>query len=80
MSEHRNCHECGGSESHHFDGCIYEGTSDVGGRSSYGRCGSSITTGKCWGIYVMALVIGYGINELLGVIIIIALILGLIAS
>lgn len=73
MSEQGHCHDCGGYGGNHFDGCTYEGTGDVG--RHYGRGSSSdIPAGKCWALYIVALIIGYGINELLGAIILIGLI------
>lgn len=81
MSEHRHCHDCGGHDGIHFDGCTYEGTGDVGGMPSYGRGRSSnVSAGKMWALYIAGLVIGYGINELLGVIIIIGAIFWLCVS
>jgi len=81
MSEHGHCHDCGGHDGKHFEGCIYEGTSDVGGHFSYGRGGSSNhSAGKCWAWYILALILGYGINELIGVIMIIGLIFWLCVS
>lgn len=74
MSEHGNCPDCGGSDGHHYNDCIYDGTS--GGYSSYSKRSSSDLNPKtCWIWYILALIMGYGINELLGVIIMIALIL-----
>lgn len=79
MSENRNCHDCGCSDGHHFNDCIYDGTD--GGYTSYSRgSGSNISAGKWWLAYIVAMFIGYGINELLGVIILLGLIFGLIVS
>lgn len=51
------------------------------GHSSYSRgTGTQVPTGMWWIGYVIALVIGYGINELLGVIILIGLAFWLAAS
>ena len=80
MSEHGHCYDCGGHDGNHFDGCTYEGTGNVGGRPSYGKGGNSVSMGKFWGIFILALVIGYGINELLGIIIIIGLFFRLCVS
>lgn len=64
---HGHCHDCGGTDGHHYNDCIYDGTD--GGYSSYTRGGGSgASSGKWWIGYIVALIIGYGINELLGVI------------
>lgn len=74
MSEHGHCRDCGGTDGHHEIDCIYDGTD--GGYSSYSRGGGSgISSGKWWICYIIALIVGYGINELLGVIIMIGLII-----
>lgn len=79
MSEHGHCHDCGGSDGHHFNDCTYDGTD--GGYSSYSRrSGSNVSAGKWWIGYIIALIIGYGINELLGVIIMIGLIFWLLVN
>ena len=79
MSEHGHCLDWGGTDGHHYNDCIYDGTDS--GYSSYSRGGgSSASSGKWWIGYIIALIIGYGINELLGVIIIIGLIFWLLAS
>ena len=75
MSEHGHCPDCGGSNGNHFDDCTYEGTDVNAGHSRVG--GSSVSSGKWWIIYIIALIIGYGINELLGVIIMLGLIVWL---
>lgn len=81
MSEHGHCHDCGGHDGNHFDGCTYEGTGSVGGYSSSGRGRSSnLPAGKFWGIFILAMILGYGINELLGVIILIGLIFWALVS
>ena len=79
MSKHGHCHDCGGTDGHHYNDCIYDGTD--GGYSSYSRGGGSgASSGKWWIGYIVALIIGYGINELLGVIIMIGLIFWLLVS
>lgn len=78
MSEDRHCHECGGNDGLHYHGCTYEGTD--GERVSISSGGGNVSVGKWWIGYVIALVIGYGINEFLGVIIMLVLIFWLIVS
>ena len=78
MSEDRHCHECGGNDGLHYHGCTYEGTD--GERVSFSSGGGNVSSGKFWIIYIIAMVIGYGINELLGVIIMVGLIFWLIVS
>lgn len=49
--------------------------------SSYRRGrGSNVSVGKWWAMYIGALIIGYGINEFLGTIILIGLIFWLCVS
>ena len=76
MSENNHCHDCGGSDGHHYDGCSYEGTEE-GYSSNYRGRGTNVSSGKWWIGYIVALIIGYGINELLGAIILIGLIVWL---
>ena len=79
MSENRgHCPDCGGSDGWHYSDCIYEGTEGRGGCSSHSRGSSSDSGGKVWLFYIVALIIGYGINELLGVILLIGMIFWLI--
>lgn len=78
MSDDRYCRECGGSEGFHYHGCTYEGTD--GGHISFKRSGGNVSAGKWWIGYIIALVIGYGINEFLGVIIMLGLIFWLIIN
>lgn len=79
MSEHGHCHDCGGSYGHHYNDCIYDGTD--GGYSSYSRRnGTNVSVRKWWIGYVIALIIGYGINEFLGAIILIGLIFWLLVN
>ena len=81
MSEHGNCPECGGSDGNHFNDCTYDGTSGESFYSSYSRrSGSSASSGKVWSFYIIALLIGYGINELLGAILLIGLIFWICVS
>lgn len=75
MSEYGRCPDCGGSNGNHFDDCTYEGTDVNVGHSKIG--GSSVDSGKWWIIYIIALIIGYGISQLLGVIIMLGLIVWL---
>ena len=76
MSEYdRHCPDCGG-DGFHYNDCIYDGTEGHGGYSSGHRSGGSNGSGgKFFAWFILALVIGYGINELLGTIIMIGLIL-----
>lgn len=76
MSDYdRHCPDCGG-DGFHYNDCIYDGTEGYGGYSSGRRSGGSNGSGgKFWILYILALVIGYGINELLGTIIMIGLII-----
>lgn len=79
MSEDRgHCPDCGGSDGWHYSDCIYDGTEGWGGYSSHSRRGSSGSDGKVWLFYIIALIIGYGINELLGAILLIGMIFWLI--
>lgn len=79
MSEDsRNCPECGGSDGLHYNDCIYDGTDGPGGYSSGSRGGLSGSSGKIWLFFIIALIIGYGINELLGAILLIGMIFWLI--
>lgn len=78
MSEHRHCYDCGGTDGHHYNDCIYDGTDS--GYSSRRRTSTNVSMGKWWALYVIALVIGYGINELLGVILLIGLIFWLLVN
>ena len=81
MSEynHENrCHECDATGGHHYPGCTYEGTEgNYRYSSGSGGC-SSGSGGKVWLFYIIALIIGYGINELLGAILLIGMIFWLI--
>lgn len=79
MSEDRgHCPDCGGSDGFHYSDCIYDGTDGPRGYYSGSRCGSSDSGGKVWLFYIIALIIGYGINELLGAILLIGMIFWLI--
>lgn len=72
------CEDCGGEDGYHYSGCDYEGTGMTSGGYSHRRSsGSNVSTGKWWLLYIIALILGYGINELLGAVIIIGLIFGL---
>lgn len=66
MSEHGHCHDCGGSDGHHYNDCMYDGTNSTGG---YHHRSSDMSAGAGWLIYIVAMIIGYAINELLGCII-----------
>ena len=72
MSDNYRCRDCGGSDGFHFNDCSYDGID--GGRPSYFKGGGNSTPGGWWVCYIIALFIGYGINELLGVIILLVLI------
>lgn len=79
MSEDsRHCPDCGGSEGWHYNDCTYDGTEGWGSYSSGSRGSSSGSSGKVWLLYIFALIIGYGINELLGAILLIGIIFWLI--
>ena len=79
MSEDRgHCPECGGSDGWHYSDCTYDGTEGLGGYYSHSRGSSSGSGGKVWLFYIIALIIGYGINELLGAILLIGMIFWLI--
>ena len=79
MSEdNRHCPDCGGSDGFHYNDCIYDGTDGPGGSSFGTRGSSSGSCGKIWIFYIIALIIGYGINELLGAILIIGMIFWLL--
>lgn len=74
MSEYdRHCPDCGGDGFHYSD-CIYDGTEGPGGNPTGYRGGSDVSTGKVWLFYIVALIIGYGINELLGAVLLIGMI------
>lgn len=79
MSEDsRYCPDCGGSDGFHYNDCIYDGTDGPGG-SSFGSGGSSSGSGgKVWIFFIVALIIGYGFNELLGAILLIGMIFWLL--
>lgn len=80
------CPECGGSDGCHYDDCTYEGTDGSYGAGGYysrsrkAKTSSSSPVAKMWGFYIFALIIGYGINELLGTILLIGWIIYLIVS
>ena len=79
MSEgNRHCPDCGGSDGLHYSDCMYDGTDGPRGYSSGSRGKSSCSAGKFWIFYIIGLIIGYGINELLGVILLIGMIFWLI--
>ena len=79
MSEDRgHCPDCGGSDGWHYSDCIYDGTEERGGYSSHSRRGANGSGGRVWLFYIIALIIGYGINELLGAILLIGMIFWLI--
>ena len=79
MSEDsRHCPDCGGSDGFHYNDCIYDGTDGPGGSSFGSRGSSSSSGGKIWIFYIIALIIGYGINELLGAILLIGMIFWLL--
>ena len=81
MSEDRgHCPECGGSDGLHFSDCTYEGTDGAGGHFSRPRRSSGDSGGKIWVFYIIALLIGYGFNELIGTIMLIGMIVWLIVN
>lgn len=67
MSEdNRNCPDCGGSDGLHYSDCIYDGTDGPGSHFSGSKRGSDGSSGIILIFYIIALIIGYGINELIG--------------
>lgn len=78
--DNRQCPDCGGSNGWHYSDCIYDATDGPGYYSSGSRGGSNPSGGKVLLFFIIALVLGYGINELLGVILIIGLIIWLCTS
>ena len=79
MSEDsRHCPDCGGSDRWHYSDCIYDGTDEQVDYSSGSRGSSSGSGGKVWLFYIIALIIGYGINELLGALLLLGMIFWLI--
>ena len=75
MSENsRHCPDCGGRDGSHYNGCIYDGTDGPGSYSFASKGNSNQSGGKIWLIYIIALIIGYGINELLGTVLLIGMI------
>ena len=77
--DHGHCPDCGGRNGQHFSDCIYDGSNDRYSSYSGGR-GTGASSGKWWVAYILALIIGYGINELLGVIIMIGLLFWVLVS
>lgn len=76
----RNCPDCGGSDGFHYNDCIYDGTDGPGGSSYHSGGGSGGASGKIWIYIIIALIIGYGTNELLGAILLIGIIFWMIVS
>lgn len=75
MSEdHRNCPDCGGSNGSHYNDCIYDGTDDPGSYSKRSKGSSNLSGGKWFLLYIIAFIIGYGFNELVGTVLLIGLI------
>lgn len=72
---HFNCPDCGGSDGNHFSDCVYDGTDGAYGGGGYRRrrrnSSSSSEMGKLWFLFIMGLVIGYTVNELIGTILLI---------
>ena len=75
--DNRHCPECDGENGFHYGNCTYDGTNGPGNCSFGSKKSSNQSGGKFWLFYIVALVIGYGINELLGAIILIGLIIWL---
>ena len=73
MYDFGDCPDCGGGDGYHDDDCMYDGM-DCGYYSS-GTCGSgSNDITVTWIIvYIIAILIGAAINELLGAILMIGL-------
>ena len=78
--DNRQCPDCGGSNGWHYNDCVYDGTDGPGRYSSGPKGSSNQSGGKALLFFIIALIIGYGINELLGVILIIGMIIWLCAS
>ena len=79
MSEdNRNCPDCGGSDGLHYSDCIYDGTDGPGSHSSGSKRGSSGSGGKFFLFYIIALIIGYGFNELIGTLMLIGMLFWLL--
>ena len=78
--DNRNCPECGGSDGFHFDDCSYDGTDGFDEYSFRSRGKSDVSTGKVWFLIILALIIGYGINEVLGSILMIGIIFWMCVS
>lgn len=74
----RHCPDCGGSDGFHYNDCIYDGTDGLGGSSVGFRGSLSGSGGKVWIFFIVALIIGYGFNELLGAILLIGMIFWLL--
>lgn len=79
MSEdNRRCPDCGGSDGLHYSDCIYDETGGLRGYSSGTRYDSSGSGRKVWLFYIIELIIGYGVNGLLGARLLIGMIFRLI--
>ena len=78
--DNRQCPDCGGSNGFHYSDCIYDGTEGTGHYSFSSKGSSSGSSGKVLLFYIVALIIGYGINELLGAILLIGMIFWLCVS
>lgn len=72
--ENRHCPDCGGSDGWHYNDCIYDGTDGPGRYSSGSRGNSNPSSGVVLILFILALIIGYGINELLGAILLLGII------
>ncbi len=77
--DHGNCPDCGGSDGWHYSDCVYDGTGGGGYRRSSKRP-SGGSGNKFIFFFILALLIGYGFNELIGTIIMIILIICMILS
>lgn len=70
-----NCSDCGGSDGNHFNDCVYDGTDGAYGGGGYRRrrrkSSPSYEMGKLWFLFIMGIVIGCTVNELIGSILLI---------
>lgn len=68
----RNCPECGGTNGSHYSDCDYDGTDDSGGNYSFKhKRNSNVSAGKVWIFFIIAIIIGYAVNEIIGVVLLI---------
>ena len=75
------CPECGGSDGFHESDCSYDGTDEYdsyslgsGGSPNVSGGSSAVSGGKVFLFYIIALIIGYGFNEIIGAILLLGMI------